>query len=265
MRNTVFGGLLRKEWIILKRLLALIILLDVVVITLMPLLITSVVGRSHTLYDNTHIVVGILFVLHIFGGIFILFESLKREMRNAEMWLHSPQPMIQLVSAKAIFAILLALGSLFFSGILAGIILYAIGDWGTELVWSEVLALISVILAISIKLIFITAVAWFFWSVHKVVKSRIRFFSVPFVWLFIVIAVTVWEQLRVNGFFDWLRTIVPVRLTNESFYNEHTSYFFMGFVPDGIAFSLGNVVFYLFVSYVLLMIGSMFFEKKVRL
>ena len=263
--NTVFGGLLRKEWIVLKRLLVLIILLDVVVITLLPLLITSVVGRPHTLYDNTHIVVGTLFVLHIFGGIFILFESLKREMRNVEMWLHSPHPIVQLVGAKVVFATLTALGSLFFSGFLASVILYLVGDWKPELAWSEVLALISVILAISIKLIFVTAVGWFFWSVHKVVKSRIHFFSMPFTWLFIIIAITVWEQLRVNGFFDWLRTIVPVRLTNESFYNEHTSYFFMGFVPDGVAFSLGNVVFYLFISCLLLMIGSMFFEKKVRL
>lgn len=263
--NTVFGGLLRKEWIVLKWLMALIILMDIVVITLVPLLITSFVGKPDTLYDNTHIVVGTLFVLHIFGGIFILFESLKREMRNLEMWLHSPHPMVQLVGIKVVFAILTVLGSLFFSSFLAGIILYVIGDWTTELAWSGVLALISVVLALSIKLIFVTAVGWFFWSVHKVVKSRIHFFSLPFIWLFIVITFTFWEQLRLNGFFDWLRTIVPVRLTNESFYNEQTSYFFMGFVPDGIAFSLGNLVFYLFVSYVLLMIGSMFFEKKVRL
>lgn len=264
MRNTVFGGLLNKEWIVLKWLLALILLLDVAVITLAPLLTTNFVGNPDTLYDNTHIIIGTWFALHVFSGAFMLFVSLKKEMENLEMWLHSPHPMVQLVGAKAVFAILTALGSLFFSSFLASIVLYVIGDWTMELAWSGVLALISAVLAISIKLVFMTMVGWFFWSVYKVVNSRIRFFSVPLTFIFFIIALTFWEQLRLNGFFDWLRTIVPVRLTNESFYNEHTSYFFMGFVPNGIAFSLGNIVFYLIISFVLLMIGSALFEKKVR-
>ncbi|WP_313236525.1 hypothetical protein [Sporosarcina ureae] len=264
MRNTVFGGLLHKEWIVLKWLLALIILLDVVVITLAPLLTKNFAGIPDTLYDTTHIIVGTWFALHIFSGVFMLFVSLKKEMKNLEMWLHSPHPMVQLVGAKVVFAILAALASLFFSSLLASIVLYVIGDWTMELAWSGVLALISVVLAISIKLVFMTMVGWFFWSVYKVVNSRTQFFSVPLVFIFFIITFVFWEQLRVSGLFDWLRTIVPVRLTNESFYNEHTSYFFMGFVPNGIAFSLGNLVFYLIISFVLLMIGSAFFEKKVR-
>ncbi|PIC96581.1 hypothetical protein CSV69_06545 [Sporosarcina sp. P26b] len=262
--KTVFGGLIQKEWIMLKRLIFWIFLLDIVVITVAPPLVTSFAGRLDTLYDNTHIIVGVLLVLHIFAVVFILFESLKREMRTLDMWLHSPTSMVQLVGAKLTFAVLLALGSLFFSGFLGGVVLYVIKDGTIGVEGKEVLALVSVVLALSIKLIFMTATGWFFWSVYKVIKSRLRFFSIPFILLFIVSALVIWEQLRINGFFDWLRTIVSVRLTDESFYNEHTSYFFMGFVPDGIAFSVGNLAFYLIISLVLLMIGSMFFEKKVR-
>ena len=265
MLKTVFGGLLHKEWIVMKRLVFGILLLDILIIILAPLLVTSIVGKSATLYEHTHIIAGMLLALHMFCGVFILFSRLKKEMGHPGMWLHSPAKIVQLAGAKIVFALAAAWVSLLFSGILAGVMLNIIGDPLAETTWSGIPALASVLLAISIKLMFMTAVGWFFWSIYKLVESRLRFISVPVALLLFVAAVAVWEQLRISGLFDWLRSLAPVRLTNESFYNEQTSYFFMGFVPDGIAFSLGNLIFYLIASYVLLWVSSAFFEKKVRL
>ncbi|WP_153722505.1 hypothetical protein [Sporosarcina cascadiensis] len=260
-----WSGLFRKEWILLKWLTIGIVVLNALVILAVPSVITNLTGVSGTLYEHTHIVAGTWFALYTFSGAGILLYSLTKEMNTPDIWLHSPRSMFQLAGAKALLSAFIAIATLFLGGLLAGIMFYILGDWSTDSVWRGALALISILLAISLKSCFLMAVGFFFWSLYQVIRVRMRFFVVPLTVMLFFLALAIWEMLRINDFFDWLRTLIPIKLTNESFYNEQADYLFTGFVRDGIVFSVGSVLFYAVLIYVLLAAGSRLFEKKVRL
>ncbi|WP_251667724.1 MULTISPECIES: hypothetical protein [unclassified Sporosarcina] len=263
--SAAWRGLFRKEWVLLKGLTIWIVVLNVLVILAMPSAIANWVGISGVLYEHTHIVAGTWFAFYIFSGVGILFYSLAKEMNTPEIWLHSPRTMLQLAGAKGLFAAFIAIITLFFGGMLAGIALFILSDGSMASVWQEVLALVSVLLAISLKLSFMMAVGFFFWCLYQVIRFRTRFFAVPLTVMLFFLALTIGEMLRVNNFFDWLRKLLPIKLTNEPFYNEQTSYFFTGLVPNGIVFSVGSLLFYVVLIYALFAAGSRLFEKKVRL
>lgn len=263
--DSTWRGLFKKEWILLKWTVAWVVLLNVLVILVVPSLISSLVGIPGKLYENTYVLGGTWFAFYTFMGAGILSVSLTKEMKSPEMWLHSPRSMLQLVGAKSLFAACTSIVTLFFGGALLGVTLYFLENWTASSAWQGFLALVSILLAISLKLIFVMTIGFFFWSVYQVLRCRTSFFVVPITGFLFVVASILWEVLRINNFFNWLRTLVPLRLTNESFYNEQTSYFFTGFVPNGIVFSIGSLLFYLVLSYLLVAAGSRLFEKKVRL
>ncbi|WP_301110100.1 hypothetical protein [Sporosarcina sp.] len=263
--KTAWRGLFRKEWVLLKWLTIWIVGLNALVILAVPSAITSLSGIPGTLYEHTHIVTGTWFALYTFSGAGILLYSLTKEIKTPDIWLHSPRSMFQLAGAKALFSAFIAIATLFFGGLLAGIMFSILGEWSTDSAWHGALALISILLAISLKSCFLMAVGFFFWSLYQVIRLRTRFFAVPLTVMLFFLALVIWEMLRINDFFDWLRTLMPIKLTNESFYNEQTDYFFTGFVRDGIVFSVGSVLFYAVLIYVLFAVGSRLFEKKARL
>ncbi|AXI00463.1 hypothetical protein DV702_12500 [Sporosarcina sp. PTS2304] len=263
--NSVWRGLIRKEWIVMKWLVLWLVLLNVLVVCVAPLVVGHFVGMQGTVNENMHVLAGTWFALYTFAGIGILIYSLTKEMKNPEIWLHSPQSLYELVGVKVWFSALVAISTLFFGGMLASLSLYVAGYWTNETAWQGLLSLVSVVVAISLKLLFVMAVGFFFWSIYEVLQPRLTLLTIPITVTVFVTATVLWEQLRTAGFFDWLRLFVPVRLTTESFYNDQTSYFFMGIVPDGIIFSLGSLLFYLLLSVFLIVLGSKLFEEKVRL
>ncbi|WP_153731155.1 hypothetical protein [Sporosarcina obsidiansis] len=262
--STEWRGLLQKEWILLKWVVGWIVLLNVLVICVAPSLISSWAGIPGKLYENTHVLAGTWFAFYTFAGVAILFISLTKEMKSPEIWLHSPRSMFQLVGAKLVSATVIATGTLFFGGLLLSVALYFLGEWTIGSAWQGLLALLSILLSISLKLIFLMAVGLFFWSLYQMIRSRTSFFSVPITVFLFSICGFLWEWLRVAGFFNWLRSLLPLKLTDVTFYNEQTSYFFTGFVPNGIMFSIGSLVFYFGLSFLLVLAGSWLYEKKVR-
>ena len=68
--------------------------------------------------------IGLCFLLHLIMAVSLLFDSLGKDIRRTDIWLHSPASMHQLIGAKFLL-ILLATGfSLLLCGMIAGISYY---------------------------------------------------------------------------------------------------------------------------------------------
>lgn len=257
--NKAMGGLLRKEFVQMKWLVVWIMLLNVLVVVAGPFVVRNVFGAGGSLAEHAHIIGGTWFIIYMSAGIGILFSSLEKEMKSPGIWLHSPISMFGLAGMKALFAIGTAILTLLFGGMLHLIMMSFLGG-GMEL-----LALFSVLLAVSLKIVFYTCVAFFLWVVYTLLRPRLSFLAIPAAFMLFALAAVGWERLRVLGFFDWLRSVVPIKLTDVSFYNEQTDYFFTGLVQDGVAFSIGSLLFYVGLGILLVAAGSRLFEMKVRL
>lgn len=265
-------GLLKKEWAISKWGIISLVFLNVFVVLLGPTIISQVFGIPQEFFTNTLVLVGAWLIFNIFVGVGVLLTSLGHEMKQPDIWLHSPISMLQLVGAKALFAgtvtaFLLALG-----GGLLGISFILSDAIETISIFDGILAMLSVLIALFLNSVFVMALGFFGWSVYQVIYSRIgrlsRFVTTIFFFLGIATGLHLSEKLAVGraiaSFFQTVKKIGPVKFTDATFYNEHDSYFFMGIVPEGVVFSIGSLFIYGIMTIVLFVVGSILFEKKVR-
>lgn len=260
--NGAMGGLFRKEWIQMKWLVVWIVLLNVLVVVAGPFIARGMFDMTGSLAEHAHITGGTWFYIYTAAGVGILFSSLEREMKTPGIWLHSPLSMFMLAGAKVVFATTTAIITLCFGGLLHAVLLLILGEGMSA---PELLALFSVLLAVSLKIVFYTCTAFFLWVVYWIFHQRVRFIAIPATFMLFALVAVGWEKLRVSGFFDWLRSIIPIKLTDVPFYNEQTGYFFTALVRDGVMFSVGSLLFYAGLSLLLVAAGSRLFEKKVRL
>lgn len=255
------GGLLRKESVLMKWVITWIIFLNVLVIVAGPFIVSSLFGASGSLPEHAHIIGGTWFIIYMYAGIGILFTSLEKEMKSPEIWLHSPLSMFTLAGSKVLFAIGTAVITMCFGGVLHLILLFVLGNGLSS---AEILALFSVLLAVSLKIVFYTCAGFFLWIIYWVLRQRVSFIAIPVAVMLFALAAVVWERLRLLGLFEGLRSLLPIKLTDVSFYNEQTDYFFTGLVREGVVFSVGSLLFYIGFSLLLVAAGSRLFEKKVR-
>ncbi|BAQ09267.1 hypothetical protein OXB_0795 [Bacillus sp. OxB-1] len=259
-------GLIWKEWLLLRWGVGLIAVLSFFVILGGPLAIQKLLGVPGSYFSHALVFGGTWIVLHLFVGLFLLFTSLGNEMKQPEIWLHSPVPMAGLVGAKVAFASIVTTASLLWNGLLLGIAFYVSEGGGTIPFEEGVLPLLSVMVALFLRSLFVMGLGFFFWSVYQVLHSRIgKFLGATASYIIFFLSTILWEKVRVSGILDSLKAFGPVKWTDAAFFNESDSYFFMGIVPEGVVFTIGGLLVYGAVTVVLFMAGGVLFEKKVRL
>lgn len=251
-------GLLRKEWVLLRWGIFLLILTYIIVLLAAPTIIHIVFGVPLDLFQNRLGLFGLLFVFTMLVSLGMLFTSLRHEMRRPDVWLHSPASMLQLVGAKAIIAVLTTAFLLLLSSVLLGISYYFSDARGTISFFEGSLVVLSVIIALFLNSIYIMAIGFMFWVIHQITRSYIG--EVAFIVTLGVFfaGAYVWEKLMISGLFHGIKEIGPVQLTNHSFS-------LLGFNHDGIAFTSGNLLLNGIFVAVIFIFGSKLFEKKVRL
>ena len=256
-------GLFRKERVLMRRGITVLAALHGIVVGLT--LSRSIFGVPQEFFDTTLVLVGIWLACNMFIGVWMLYASLRHEMKQPDIWLHSSESMIQLVGAKAIFAAITTVLSLVLSGVWVGIAFY-LSEANKVIAFSEgALSLLSVIIALFLYSIYVMALGFFFWSIYHVLRSRIGGLSVPATIAIFFAGAYVWEKLRVSQAIDTMKKFGPVKMTDVSFYNESNSYFLTGIVQQGVIFSVGSLLMYGTLTAVLFVVGSMLFEKKIRL
>ncbi len=262
-------GLLKKEWQMMKWGLLALLFVNVIVVVVGPILINRAFNLPLNSFDNTMVLTGVWIVANLFIGVGIFITSLEQEMKQQVVWLHSPASMMELVGVKVVFALgvtvvllVLTSGLLGFSFLLSdalGIIPKREGS----------LALLSVILSILLTTIHWMAISFFVWTVYWVTRSRQGYLSMTVYVMLFIGGITVGGAISNAAFnlpfIQTIKSFGPIKLTDFTFFNEQDSYFFTGFVPDGVITSVGNLVLYGVLSACLFALGLVMFEKKVRL
>ena len=210
-----------------------------------PPLINRAFGLPLNTFENSLIISGTWFVASLFVGVGILYTSLEKEMKQPDIWLHSPAPIWQLVGIKAIFAIAVT-AIVVLNGVLLSISFLLSDAYGTIPRFDGLLSMVSVMISIFLKSIYIMGFGFMFWSFYQVGRSRSKGLSVIFTTLLffagIFTGTVTTELFRSIEFLTTIKEFGPVRLTGLSFYNEHNSYLFTGIVPDGVAFTMGGLI-----------------------
>ncbi|AOV06429.1 hypothetical protein [Sporosarcina ureilytica] len=265
MKATRWKGLLKKEWVLMKSGILIYTLITMIVVLAGPTFVHYLFGVPINFFENTMVIAGLWLVFGTLMNCGIIFSSLGKEMKQPHIWLHSPVSMLEFVTVKAVFSTLVTICLTAWCQILI-VVQFFFSDATLAVTYFDAfLTLVSVLIAIVLNSIFIMSIAFFFWSVYQVCRSRIGGIAILVAIGFFFVASYVWEKFRVAGLFHAVREIGPIKLTKTTFYNESTSYFFTGIVPEGVITSVGSLVFYGFITLALLWLGTLLFEKKVRL
>lgn len=256
-------GLLRKERVLMRRGTFALTSVNAIIVGLT--LRSSLFGGAQKFFDETLVIIGTWLALSMFIGVWVLYASLRREMKRPDIWLHSSSSMAQLVGVKAIFAAITTASSLVLSGVWLGISFYLSGA-SKVITFSEgALPLLSVIIAVFLNSIYVMAIGFFLWSIYHVLRERIGWGSIVVILAIFSAGAYLWEKLRVAGVFDAIKKWGPVKMTDVPFYTESKGNFFMGIAHEGVIFSIGSLLVYATLTAVLFVVGTTLFEKKVRL
>jgi hypothetical protein len=262
-------GLMGKEWILLKWGILVLVFVNITVVLAVPPLINRAFDLPMNTFENVLIISGTWFVFSMFIGVGILFTSLEKEMKQPEIWLHSPAPMWQLVGIKAVFAVAVTALILVLNGVLLSIAFIISDAYGTISRFDGALSMVSVMISIFLKSIYIMGFGFMFWSLYQIGRSRSKGLSVIFTTLLFFAGIftgsVIAESFRSLELLTTIKGFGSVKLTDFTFYNEHNSYFFTGIVQDGVVFSVGGLILYGVLTLIFFAVGAKFFEKKVRL
>ena len=234
MDITSAKGLFKKEWILLKWGVITVFLLNIIVVMAAPPIINRAFGLPLNTFENSLVISGVWFVVSMFVAVGILYASLETEMKQPDIWLHSPAPMWQLVGIKAVFAIAVTAMLLVLDGVLLSISFLMSDAYGTIPKLSGALAMLSVMISIFLKSIYIMALVFMFWSFYQMWRTRSGSACQSFSHHYCFLQEFLQERLSLSCSASKVLTTIkefgPVKLTNITFYNEQNSYFFTGFV-----------------------------------
>lgn len=258
-------GLFHKEWILMRWRILAYAAITIFLVTVGPMIMYVFLGIPMNFFTNTLVLAGVWLVFGMFISYGVLISSLGKEMKQRDIWLHSPAPILHLVGAKALFAAMVTAGMMLLIGVLLGLSFFLSDAVGTISFADGVLAFLSVMIALFLNSIYMMAIGFFFWSIYHVLRSRVGEFSIIVTLACFFVGVYLWKMLGVTGVFRVAREIVPIKMTETTFFNESTSYFFTGIVQGSVITSLGSLVVYGAIATVLFVVGATLFEKKVRL
>ncbi|MFC5590091.1 hypothetical protein ACFPRA_14380 [Sporosarcina soli] len=250
-------GLVQKEWAHMKWRLVFFVFLNNL------LLFWGVshlfLGAPEGFLTSIQPMIGICFTLHMIMAITLLFDSLGKEIGKPDIWLHSPASIRQLVGAKFVLVTLTVVCSLVVYGIVAGIA-YVFG--GFVFLWADVDLLLTVGVVILLNAVYVMAIVFFFWSIYQVFRSRIGWFSI----LVMIVLVNVWLYgWALVWFTEVFQTVMdmgpmygPIQTVDLLMFNNYI-------IPGGTILTVGSLVLYGLLTLFYFVMGSMLFEKKVRL
>jgi len=257
----VWKGLFNKEWMLLRW--EFIALTFVVIVVLGASLEYQFVDTQSYFTLENQWFYEVLLIVHLAAGVILLYQSLSREMKRPDIWLHSPGSLGRLVGAKMLFLSYMLMWSLLLCGTIIGVSYYIGG--GTLPLVDGIALLFSVIVAIVLNSIYIMALGFFFWSIYQVLHSRIGWFSIIitigvfYFWIFI------WGILYFLELFSPIKEMWPIKLTEGLPYLEYNNFIFTGLVPEGAILSVGSLLLYVVLIAIYFFAGAVLFEKEVRL
>lgn len=226
-----------------------------------------VLDVSHLIYrvpeefaTSIQLTIGMLFTIHWIYALVMFFDSLGKDMKRSDIWLHSPAPMWQLAGVKGVFVVFVISCSLLLCGMVVGGFYYVGG--GTVSVVDVIVQFLRVGLAILLNSIYIMSLGYFFWSIYQVFRSRIGWLAaVVIVIVLINIWLYVWWFVWFTKGFQTVKEMGPLHGSHAMMdLLMHNNYI----VPGGTILTIGSICLYGVMTAIYFIAGSILFEKKVR-
>lgn len=254
----IWKGLLRKEWALMRwRLIVFVFITSAIQYLGVNRL---VYGLPEDFYASIQPIIALCFMLHLAMAVSLLFNSLGKEMERPDIWLHSTASVRQLVFAKSSLIVFMIGCSLLLCGTIAAVSNYA--HDGAVLIVDDLFLFLIVGVVILLNVIYVMAIVFFFWSMYQVFRSRIGWFSIiviiALINLWIIGWGVVWSTkivqlvMEIGPMHGAIKTVDILMLSNY-------------IVPSGTILTIGSLVLYGMMTALYFVVGSMLFEKKVRL
>jgi hypothetical protein len=175
-------GLLRKEWILMRW----SALGFVVVFTLIAISSFAPLAVGGIFDINEY--VQMFSTMHVFFGAALFLHSLHTDMKQPDVWFHSPASIWKLLGVKALMAVLINFGSfLIWSSI-----------WGTAYFIGGFVGgipEITTLLKLFVSIIFFISVSLAIWVVYKIAEAKIGMFAILLVIILIFMGSLIWSIL----------------------------------------------------------------------
>lgn len=176
---TSWNGLLRKEWVLLR--ITFLVLIAFIIFIAASSFAPLAVGGKFDLIEITNM----FSFLHMYFGALLFVHSLNADMKQPDIWLHSPASIGKLLGAKMLMALLLVgVSNLVWSGI--GVFTYFIGGFvGVIPEWPNLLkVLLTTVFAISASLPI--------WVIYKILALRVGWLAVIIILITLSIGSILW-------------------------------------------------------------------------
>ena len=210
-----------------------------------------------TIVDDVENAMVFVFLLHMIAAVTWFLDSLNKEMKRLDVWLHSTASMWQLVGAKVLFIIMIIGCSLLLSGTIVGVAHYSGGGTVSSVEGAAIFLGVGVV--ILLNAIYVMALVFFFWSIYQVFHSRMDwFFSVLIMFVVFIIWAYAWGMIWFTDVFQTVKEIAPL--------NGTMPMMEINYIVPGVAIlTIGNLVLHGAMTVIYFVVGSTLFEKKVRL
>lgn len=250
-------GLVLKEWAQMKSKLIFFVFLNNLL--LFWGVTHFVLGVSEGFFTSVQPNIGVCFTLHLIMAITMLFESLGKDVNRPDIWFHTPASVRQLVGTKFVLIGLTVICSLVLWELIAGI-LYVIG--GVVSVWGDVDLMLTVGVVILLNVVYVMALVFFFWSIYQVFRSRIGWVSIPIIIVLVGVWLYGWALVWFTELFQTFMNMGPmygpIQTVDLLMFNNYI-------IPGGTILTVGSLILYGLLTLFYFVMGSMLFEKKVRL
>ncbi|MCG7343445.1 hypothetical protein MHZ92_04835 [Sporosarcina sp. ACRSL] len=178
-----WSGLFKKEWMLMR--MSMIFFTFSFIVIAVSSFAPAAVGGIVESDELTNM----FSTMHIFIGAALFLQSLHTDMKEPDLWLHSPASIAQLLGVKVIAAVILIAGSfLIWTGI--AIIAYFIG--GIVGIVPDLAILVKVL----VNTIFMMSVSLLIWVIYKMLAVRVRLLAGVVMLLLIFVGFTVWGVME---------------------------------------------------------------------
>lgn len=203
-------------------------------------------------------------IISLFLPVAILLNSLWKEWKQSDVWLHATSSAFQLFGAKAFFAAVFGAVVVFVPSLLFLLYVFV---WGSPIIELSSAALTNFVahfvLSFYTASMMIMVVGLVIGVFHQLIKPVVKGFAVPITIVFFFIMGWGYERLKVSSLYQKVTTFGPIGDPSKAPMMIERDNFFMG--PIEPVFYTGDVFLALLFIATLFFTSVILFEKKVRL
>ncbi|WP_246494300.1 hypothetical protein [Lysinibacillus agricola] len=251
-----FAGLFKKEWVLYRTWLFVGVFIGIMLSMVVPYLIRRFSGGFAWESQSSFALSILVLVLGGFFSILQFLASMRHDIKNKEIWLHSTSSIAQLVGVKIVFSII---GYAIFNFIFVSIVIYKVKDAiiGN---FAQLLLLILFFVAIIVFLqLIMFVILLLFLALNLQMKHFIGSFSIVITMVAFFISMNEWVKFTGSKFYDKIFHHIGIRLTFlEQFFPRLPSFQFNW----GTMYVVEEVATIIFVA-ILFFIATKWLEKVV--